>query len=81
VVPLTTSCALMLKFEWPLIEPENETCRLLSRHTFDVSEYVAAVQGDGLAPIEADGSLDRRALSPATPAPRTWAPRRWKCCA
>ena len=23
IVPLTTSCALMLKFEWPLIEPEN----------------------------------------------------------
>jgi len=54
IVPLTTSCALMLKFEWPLIEPENETVKLLSQHTFDVSEYVVRLAKDtGLAPIEA----------------------------
>ncbi|MEY4721166.1 MAG: hypothetical protein RIQ46_891 [Pseudomonadota bacterium] len=54
IVPLTTSCALMLKFEWPLIEPENEAVKLLSRHTFDVSEYVVRLSKDvGLAPIEA----------------------------
>ncbi len=54
VVPLTTSCALMLKFEWPLIEPENEQVALLSKHTFDVSEYVVRLAKDvGLAPIEA----------------------------
>ena len=53
VVPLTTSCALMLKFEWPLIEPENEAVALLSKHTFDVSEYVVALaKQTGLAPIE-----------------------------
>lgn len=52
VVPLTTSCALMLKFEWPLIEPENEAVELLSKHTFDVSEYVVALAKEcGLAPI------------------------------
>jgi len=52
VVPLTTSCALMLKFEWPLIEPENEAVATLSRHTFDVSEYVVRLAKDvGLAPI------------------------------
>jgi len=54
VVPLTTSCALMLKFEWPLIEPENEAVALLGRHTFDVSEYVVRLSKEvGLAPIEA----------------------------
>ena len=53
VVPLTTSCALMLKFEWPLIEPENEAVKTLSRHTFDVSEYIVALSKEtGLAPIE-----------------------------
>ncbi len=52
IVPLTTSCALMLKFEWPLIEPGNEAVALLSRHTFDVSEYVVRLAKDvGLTPI------------------------------
>lgn len=53
VVPLTTSCALMLKFEWPLIEPGNADVALLARHTFDVSEYVVRLAKEvGLAPIE-----------------------------
>ncbi|WP_068075818.1 heterodisulfide reductase-related iron-sulfur binding cluster [Novosphingobium lentum] len=52
IVPLTTSCALMLKFEWPLIEPDNENVALLSKHTFDVSEYVVALgKAVGLAPV------------------------------
>lgn len=52
VVPLTTSCALMLKFEWPLIEPESEAVALLSKHSYDVSEYVVRLAKDvGLAPI------------------------------
>ncbi len=54
IVPLTTSCALMLKFEWPLIEPEDAKVALLSRHAFDVSEYVVRLAKEcGLAPIEA----------------------------
>ena len=54
VVPLTTSCALMLKFEWPLIEPENEKVQTLARHTFDVSEYMVRLSKEvGLAPIDA----------------------------
>ncbi len=54
IVPLTTSCALMLKFEWPLIEPDNDNVALLSQHSFDVSEYVVRLSKDvGLAPIEA----------------------------
>ena len=52
VVPLTTSCALMLKFEWPLIEPENEAVQTLARHSFDVCEYVVRLAKEtGLAPI------------------------------
>ncbi|WP_088311046.1 heterodisulfide reductase-related iron-sulfur binding cluster [Novosphingobium sp. B 225] len=52
VVPLTTSCALMLKFEWPLIETDNPAVATLAKHTFDVSEYVVALNKDkGLAPI------------------------------
>ena len=52
IVPLTTSCALMLKFEWPLIEPDNAAVKQLSEHTFDVSEYVVALaKANGLAPI------------------------------
>ena len=54
VVPLTTSCALMLKFEWPLVDPDNADVILLSRHAFDVSEYVVRLAKEtGLAPIEA----------------------------
>ncbi len=54
VVPLTTSCALMLKFEWPLIEPENPDVALLAKHAFDVSEFVVRLSKDcGLAPIDA----------------------------
>ncbi|MDG2003351.1 MAG: heterodisulfide reductase-related iron-sulfur binding cluster [Novosphingobium sp.] len=53
IVPLTTSCALMLKFEWPLVEPDNANVALLSKHTFDVSEYIVALAKDtGLAPID-----------------------------
>lgn len=52
VVALTTSCALMLKFEWPLIEQGNDAVTLLSRHSFDVAEYVVALNKEvGLAPI------------------------------
>jgi glycerol-3-phosphate dehydrogenase subunit C len=54
IVPLTTSCALMLKFEWPLIEPDNANVALLARHAFDVSEYVVRLAKEcGLVPIEA----------------------------
>ncbi len=53
VVPLTTSCALMLKFEWPLISPENVAVQQLAKHTFDVSEYVVRLAKEtGLAPID-----------------------------
>src|SRR5579863_602445 len=51
IVALVPSCALMLKFEWPLILPENEEVKRLAGATFDVSEYVVDIANrQGLAP-------------------------------
>jgi glycerol-3-phosphate dehydrogenase subunit C len=54
IVPLTTSCALMLKFEWPLLLPDNDAVKTLAAATFDLSEYVVDLsKRHGLMPIEA----------------------------
>ncbi len=51
VVALTASCGLMMKFEWPLILPEDEGVQALSAATFDISEYVVDLSKRfGLAP-------------------------------
>ncbi len=51
VVVLVPSCALMLKFEWPLIVPGDEAVAKLSRATFDISEYIVDIaKKEGLAP-------------------------------
>jgi len=51
IVALTASCGLMLKFEWPLILPENEQVRKLAAATRDISEYVVDISKTfGLAP-------------------------------
>jgi glycerol-3-phosphate dehydrogenase subunit C len=51
VVALTASCGLMMKFEWPLILPENENVRRLSAATRDVCEFVVDIsKKEGLAP-------------------------------
>ena len=51
VIALTPSCALMLKFEWPLLLPRNPDVERLSRATFDISEYVVDIaRKEGLAP-------------------------------
>jgi glycerol-3-phosphate dehydrogenase subunit C len=57
VVALTASCALMMKFEWPLLLPDNDLVQKLSRATRDVSEYVVGLAktfglAPGLQPIE-----------------------------
>ena len=56
VIALVPSCALMLKFEWPLILPEDEQVKALSKSTYDISEYVVDIarkEGlvDGMQPI------------------------------
>jgi glycerol-3-phosphate dehydrogenase subunit C len=51
VIALVPSCALMLKFEWPLIVPEDAAVKKLSRATFDVAEYIVDIsRKEGLAP-------------------------------
>ena len=60
VIALVPSCALMLKFEWPLIEPGDAAVKRLSEATFDISEYVVDIaREEGLAPgLEAlDGGV------------------------
>ena len=53
IVPLTTSCALMLKFEWPLLLPDNQDIKLLSQNTYDLSQYVVKLAKEaGLVPID-----------------------------
>jgi glycerol-3-phosphate dehydrogenase subunit C len=51
VIALVPSCALMLKFEWPLILPGDAAIKKLSGATFDIAEYVVDVaKRSGLAP-------------------------------
>ncbi len=51
VVALVPSCALMLKFEWPLILPDEPAVKKLADATFDVAEYVVDIaRKEGLAP-------------------------------
>jgi glycerol-3-phosphate dehydrogenase subunit C len=57
IVALTASCGLMLKFEWPLILPENADVKRLAAATRDISEYVVELSRDhglaeGLSPVE-----------------------------
>ncbi|MBT3916627.1 MAG: glycerol-3-phosphate dehydrogenase [Rhodospirillaceae bacterium] len=50
IVALVPSCALMLKFEWPLILPDDANVKRLSEATFDVTEYIVDIaKKDGLA--------------------------------
>ena len=60
VVTLTASCGLMLKFEWPLLLPNDENIKKLSSHVFDIDEYIVDIANkEGLAPglSEIDGGV------------------------
>ncbi|HEY5210100.1 MAG TPA: heterodisulfide reductase-related iron-sulfur binding cluster [Stellaceae bacterium] len=51
VVAPVPSCALMMKFEWPLIVPDDPAVKRLSQATFDASEYLVDIaKKEGLAP-------------------------------
>ncbi len=51
VIALVPSCALMLKFEWPLIVPNDAAVEKLATATYDISEYIVGIaKGAGLAP-------------------------------
>jgi len=51
VIALVPSCALMLKFEWPLIVPDDDNVKRLAAATRDIAEYVVDIaKTEGLAP-------------------------------
>ena len=51
VIALIPSCALMFKFEWPLVVPENGDVKKLANATYDITEYVVDIaKNEGLAP-------------------------------
>ena len=51
VVALVPSCALMLKFEWPLILPGHPEVEALGKATRDAAQYVVEIaKKEGLAP-------------------------------
>ena len=59
VITPVASCGLMLKFEWPLIVPENKDVKLLSDCVFDISEYIIDIAkkeglADGLTALAGD---------------------------
>jgi glycerol-3-phosphate dehydrogenase subunit C len=43
VITLTASCGLMLKFEWPLLLPEDEGIQVLSKNIYDIDEYIVEI--------------------------------------
>ncbi|MDB9825673.1 heterodisulfide reductase-related iron-sulfur binding cluster [Candidatus Pelagibacter sp.] len=50
VITLTASCGLMLKFEWPLLLPNDENIKKLSKSVSDIDEYIVDIaQNEGLA--------------------------------
>jgi glycerol-3-phosphate dehydrogenase subunit C len=57
IAALTASCGLMMKFEWPLLLPENAAVKRLAAATRDISEYVVELSkayglAPGLKPVE-----------------------------
>jgi len=57
IITLTASCGLMLKFEWPLLLPENENIKIISKNTFDIDEFIIDIESneglvDGLKEID-----------------------------
>ena len=62
IVALTPSCALMLKFEWPLIVPDNQDVKRLSEATSDIAEYIVDISrneglSEGLKPLKGGVAL------------------------
>jgi len=50
IITLTASCGLMLKFEWPLLLPNDENIKKLSKSVSDIDEYIVDIaQNEGLA--------------------------------
>ena len=43
IITLTASCGLMLKFEWPLLLPDDENIKKLASNVMDIDEYVVDI--------------------------------------
>ncbi len=57
IVTLIASCGLMMKFEWPLIVPDNEDVTFLAQHVKDIDEYIVDIAkkeglADGMKPLD-----------------------------
>ena len=51
IISLIPSCTLMMKFEWPLIVPDDPNVKALSQATYDIAEYIVAIaDSEGVAP-------------------------------
>ncbi|MDI9408591.1 MAG: heterodisulfide reductase-related iron-sulfur binding cluster [Candidatus Pacebacteria bacterium] len=62
IIALVPSCSLMLKFEWPLILPDDQAVINLARASWDISEYIIEMNKKtglvkGLGPVEGGVSL------------------------
>lgn len=62
IITTTASCGLMMKFEWPLILPDNKDVIALSKAVQDISQYVVDIsKNEGLKvepkPIEGGVAL------------------------
>ncbi len=62
VIALVPSCALMLKFEWPLILPDDPLVAKLSKASFDLSEYIVDIArreglAEGMQPVAASVAI------------------------
>lgn len=62
IVAPVPSCALMLKFEWPLILPEDEAVQRLAQATSDIPEYIVDIAtregiAKGLRPLDGEVTL------------------------
>lgn len=57
IISLTASCSLMMKFEWPLLLPQDKDIARLAQHVADIDEYVVDIakkEGlvEGMKPLE-----------------------------
>ena len=62
VIALVPSCALMLKFEWPLLVTDDENVTKLSTATSDITEYIVGIAkneglADGIKALDGGGTV------------------------
>ena len=52
VISIVPSCSLMIKYEWPLLVPDSEEIKHLSKNTYDICEYlVKFIQENSLSDL------------------------------